>query len=106
MPNVEKSLTLLRPCAICAIRSMIDLTTHYVLSVTSSTIIGTAAVFLAFTRIPREEKWARISRARWILFATFIILAVSGYFKVSDEDPELLSLTTLCVASYQALLFT
>lgn len=48
----------------------------------------------------------KISRARWILFATFVILAVSGYFKVSDEDPELLSLTTLCVASYQALLFT
>lgn len=85
---------------------MIDLTTHYVLSITSSTIIGTAAIFLALTRIPREERWMKISRARWILFATFVILAVSGYFKVSDEDPELLSLTTLCVASYQALLFT
>ena len=71
-----------------------------------STIIGTAAIFLALTRIPREERWMKISRARWILFATFVILAVSGYFKVSDEDPELLSLTTLCVASYQALLFT
>lgn len=71
-----------------------------------STIIGTAVVFLALTRIPREERWMKISRARWILFATFVILAVSGYFKVSDEDPELLSLTTLCVASYQALLFT
>ena len=85
---------------------MIDLTTHYVLSITSSTIIGTAAVFLALTRIPRGGKWASVSRARWILFATFAILAVSGYFKVSDENPTLLSLTTLCVGSYQALLFT
>lgn len=85
---------------------MIDLTTHYVLSITSSTIIGTAAVFLALTRIPRSDKWAAVSRARWILFATFAILSVSGYFKVSDENPTLLSLTTLCVASYQALLFT
>lgn len=85
---------------------MIDLTTHYVLSITSSTIIGTAAVFLSLTRIPRSGKWAAVSRARWILFSTFAILAVSGYFKVSDENPTLLSLTTLCVASYQALLFT
>ena len=87
-------------------RVMIDLTTHYVLSITSSTIIGTAAVFLALTRIPHGGKWAAVSRARWILFATFAILALSGYFKVSDENPTLLSLTTLCVGSYQALLFT
>ena len=79
---------------------------HYVYSITSSTIIGTAAAFLALTRIPCGGKWAVVSRARWILFATFAILALSGYFKVSDENPTLLSLTTLCVGSYQALLFT
>lgn len=85
---------------------MIDLTTHYVLSITSSTIIGTAAVIMAFIHMPAHAEWAKISKARWVLVATFAILCASGYFKVSDEDPTLLSLTTLCVASYQALLFT
>lgn len=85
---------------------MTDLTTHYILSVVSSAVIGTAAVMLALTRIPRKQHWARLSRARWILCATFAILAASGVFKVSDEDPQLLSSVTLCVASYQALLFS
>lgn len=85
---------------------MIDLATHYVLSITSSTIIGTAAIFLAFIHLPKHAEWSKISKARWALVATFVILCVSGYFKVSDEDTALLSLTTLGVASYQALLFT
>lgn len=87
-------------------RCMTDLTVHYILSVVSSAVIGTAAVMLALTRIPRKRHWARLSRARWILCATFGILAVSGLFDVSDEDPRLLSSATLCVASFQALLFS
>ena len=85
---------------------MIDLPTHFALSITSSAIIGTAALVLAFLRIPHGGPWDRLSRARWVLFATFALLSFSGYFKVSDEDPHLLSLATLSVASYQALLFS
>lgn len=85
---------------------MIDLPTHFALSITSSAIIGTAALVLAFLRIPHGGQWDKLSHARWVLFATFAILSFSGYFKVSDEDVQLLSLATLGVASYQALLFS
>ncbi len=85
---------------------MIDLPTHFALSITSSAIIGTAALVLAFLRIPHGGPWSQFSHARWVLFATFGLLSFSGYFKVSDEAPQLLSLATLCVASFQALLFT
>ena len=85
---------------------MIDLPTHFALSITSSAIIGTAALVLAFLRIPHGGQWDKLSHARWVLFATFAILSFSGYFKASDEDVQLLSLATLGVASYQALLFS
>ena len=85
---------------------MIDLPTHFALSITSSAIIGTAALVLAFLRIPHGGQWDKLSHARWVLFATFAILSFSGYFKASDEDVQLLSLATLSVASYQALLFS
>ena len=85
---------------------MIDLPTHFALSITSSAIIGTAALVLAFLRIPHGGQWDKLSHARWVLFATFAILSFSGYFKASDEDVQLLSRATLGVASYQALLFS
>lgn len=85
---------------------MIDLPTHFALSITSSAVIGTAALVLAFLRIPHGGQWGQFSRARWVLFATYALLSFSGYFKVSDESPRLLALATLCVASFQALLFT
>ncbi len=85
---------------------MIDMLTHFTLSIISSAIIATAALVLAFLRIPHGEQWNKLSRARWILFATFTLLSISGYFKVSDSDTALLSFVTLCVASFQALLFT
>ena len=85
---------------------MIDLPTHFALSITSSAIIGTAALVLAFLRIPHGGQWDKLSHARWVLFATFAILSFPGYFKASDEDVQLLSLATLGVASYQALLFS
>ena len=85
---------------------MIAMLTHFALSIASSAIIATAALVLAFLRIPHGEQWDKLSRARWILFATFALLSISGYFKSSDKDTELLSLVTLCVASFQALLFT
>lgn len=85
---------------------MIDLPTHIALSITSSAIIGTAALVIAFLRIPQGGSWSQFSHARWVLFATFVLLSLSGCFKVSDEAPQLLSLATLSVASFQALLFT
>ncbi len=85
---------------------MITMLTHFALSIASSAIIATAALVLAFLRIPHGEQWSKLSRARWILFATFALLSLSGCFKSSDKDTELLSLVTLCVASFQALLFT
>ena len=60
---------------------MIDLPTHFALSITSSAIIGTAALVLAFLRIPHGGQWDKLSHARWVLFATFAILSFSGYFK-------------------------
>ncbi len=85
---------------------MIDLPIHIALSITSSAIIGTAALVIAFLRIPQGGSWSQFSHARWVLFATFGLLSLSGCFKVSDEVPQLLSLATLSVASFQALLFT
>ncbi len=85
---------------------MTDMFTHFTLSIISSAIIATAALVLAFLRIPHGEQWSKLSRARWILFATFALLSISGFFKVSDRDTALLSLVTLSVASFQALLFT
>lgn len=85
---------------------MIDMLIHFALSITSSAVIATAALVLAFLRIPHGEQWNKLSRARWILFATFALLSISGYFKSSGKDTELLSLVTLSVASFQALLFT
>ena len=47
-----------------------------------------------------------MSQARWILVATFGILALSGLLKIDEKDSYLLGIVTLCVGSYQALLFS
>ena len=47
-----------------------------------------------------------MSQARWILVATFGILALSGLLKIDEKDSYLLGTVTLCVGSYQALLFS
>ncbi len=83
-----------------------DLTTHFVLSITSSTIIATEAVTLALVRIPKGKGWRRSNTARWILVASFLTLAVSGYFKIGDEQYKLMSIITICIAAFQALLFS
>jgi len=85
---------------------MIYMLIHFALSIISSAVIATAALVLAFLRIPHGEQWDKLSRARWILFATFALLSISGYFKSLGKDTDLLSLVTLSVASFQALLFT
>lgn len=81
-------------------------TIDHLISLLSSTAIGTSVVVLSIIHIPQKVRWEPISRARWILVATFTILAISGLFKIEDSEPNLLSTITLCVASYQALLFS
>ena len=81
-------------------------TIDHLISLLSSTAIGTSVVVLSIIHIPQKVRWEPISRARWILVATFTILTISGLFKIEDSEPNLLSTITLCVASYQALLFS
>ncbi|MGN0213434.1 MAG: helix-turn-helix domain-containing protein [Muribaculaceae bacterium] len=81
-------------------------TIDHLVSLLSSTAIGTTAVVLAMVHIPQKARWEPISRARWILVVTFGILAISGCFKIDEETPKIINMVTLCVASYQALLFT
>ena len=81
-------------------------TIDHLISLLSSTAIGTSVVVLSIIHIPQKVRWEPISRARWILVATFAILTVSGFLKIEDSEPNLLSTITLCVASYQALLFS
>ena len=82
-----------------------DLDTHFMLSIASSAVIATVAVTLALVRLPRSKGWRRSNAARWTLVASFITLAASGCFKVGDDTRELVSMVTICVGSYQALLF-
>lgn len=81
-------------------------TIDHIVSLLSSTAIGTAVVLLACLRIPHKTRWAQMSQARWILVASFSVLMISGFFKIDAKDSYLLSTITLCVASYQALLFS
>ena len=78
----------------------------HIVSLLSSTAIGTAVVLLSVYRIPKMERWAQISQARWILVGSFTLLVISGFFKIDEELSNLISTITLCVASYQALLFS
>ncbi len=82
-----------------------DLNTHFMLSVASSAVIATVAVTLALVRLPHAKGWRRSNAARWTLVASFITLAASGCFKVGDDTRQLMSMATICVGSYQALLF-
>ncbi len=82
-----------------------DLNTHFMLSIASSAVIATVAVTLAMVHLPRSKGWRRSNAARWTLVASFITLAASGCFKVGDDTRELMSMATICVGSYQALLF-
>ncbi|MGM9803397.1 MAG: helix-turn-helix transcriptional regulator [Muribaculaceae bacterium] len=81
-------------------------TINHLVSLLSSTAIATTAVVLTMVHIPQKVRWEPISRARWILVFTFGILALSGFFKIDEETPKIINMVTLCVASYQALLFT
>lgn len=81
-------------------------TIDHIVSLLSSTAIGTAVVLLSVYRIPKMERWTQISRARWILVGSFTLLVISGFFKIDEEQADLISTVTLCVASYQALLFS
>lgn len=81
-------------------------TIDHIVSLLSSTAIGTSAVMLAIIHVPDKIRWEPLSHARWILVATFSILAFSGLFKIDEESNDWIGLVTLFVASYQALLFT
>ncbi len=81
-------------------------TVDHIISLLSSAAIATAVLMLVIVRIPQKMRWEPMSRARWILVVTFSILALSGLLKIDAKDAPLLSTVTLCVASYQALLFT
>ncbi|MGN0233007.1 MAG: helix-turn-helix domain-containing protein [Bacteroidaceae bacterium] len=72
----------------------------------SATMVATASVVLACLTVPRSAHSDKVSRARWFLVVTYAVLAFSGFYKVSLGHVVQSPLVLLCVASFQAVLFT
>ncbi|MGN1256767.1 MAG: helix-turn-helix domain-containing protein [Bacteroidaceae bacterium] len=72
----------------------------------SAATVATASVVLACLQVPRYSHRDKLSQARWVLAATYAVLALSGFYKVSLGHVVQSPLVLLCVASFQALLFT
>lgn len=72
----------------------------------SAATVAAASVVLACLAVPRGAHWDKLSQARWFLVATYAVLALSGFYKVSLGHQVQSPMVLLCVASCQALLFT
>lgn len=72
----------------------------------SAAVVATGSVMLACLQLPHGAHRDRLLQARWVLAATYAVLALSGFYKVSLGHVVQSPLVLLCVASFQALLFT
>lgn len=83
---------------------------HYLLTFASSSVILTLALLLKVILLPRTDPWRKLRMARKYLSLSYLILAGFGFLSVfmgnEANDPMLLAVSTLFIASFQALLFT
>lgn len=83
---------------------------YYVLTFATSSVIMVLAAMLAGMHIPPDEKLSNLRSARFYLSLSYLVLGISGFFSFfiqrETEDKMLLASSTLVIASYQALLFT
>lgn len=83
-----------------------DLSVLDCVGLVSAAVVATASVVLACLAVPRGSHWGKLSQTRWFLVATYAVLALSGFYKVSLGQQVQSPMVLLCVASCQALLFT
>lgn len=83
---------------------------HYMLTFASSAVILTLGLLLKAILLPDTAPWHKLRIARKYLSLSYLILAGFGLFSVfvGDEanDPMLLTVSTLFIGAFQALLFT
>ena len=86
------------------------ITTRYILIFGAASVTLVLGLLLLGIRIPEDKSQKRLSVARKYLAISFLILAgisyASYFMQSAAENWNILSTTTLWVASYQAFLFT
>ncbi len=89
---------------------MFSFITHYALTLLSAAVTLAVGVVLLMLSIPYTKEWQSFRQLRGFLAATCLLLTAANVASCMTqqeaEDPAILSLATLVMASYQALLFT